>query len=644
MKTKITCKKMIKILIIVNLALLVCAALPSQKVRAAGPYYVNVSYDGPDSDLADGACWDGVSGCTLRAAIEQASHDGVATSITFDPSLAGIYLFLSNTYGSLVVSGSYITIDGNIGPGYYPPLIDGSHLTGSKNIFEIQGNYNNLQNLVIREGPAYGIRILDPSGSGFGSHNTLHNLLIYGNDASGVFVAGDSGGGGSGNTVQYCLIGAANWAHTTCLSDGNGWDGILIGSGADSTTIDRNRIVCNGDYGINLMGSASEQILYTTIQSNEIGTDGVNDLGNGLAGVFDQQTSNTNISGNVISGNDNYGVWLYGSIDTNLTANQVGVNAAGTLAIPNGGAGTYSGVEISNWAHGTLIGNPTDAGFRNIISGNTGCGVNIVSGAYDNILDGNYIGLGTGGTTVIANGLAGVCIIGAGSNTIGTSTATLTQYISGNTREGVYITNTSGSIINRSTDIGVAGDGVTQAGNQREGVFLDGLSTNSTINASKIHYNGLAGVAIVGNDSLGNSYNIGKISSNGGLPIDLGNDGHTANGSRTPPGPNNWINYPEVAFQAPGGFSGSTCPGCVVHFYRVVGDPIANNGGGNYSSQATADSITGMFNYTFTIYLSAVTMVACDPITHDCSEMSPSVVDIAAPPLQKIFLPMITQP
>jgi parallel beta-helix repeat protein len=640
MKTKNLYREMISIELIITMTLLGLFALPPQRVKAGGPYTVNVNYDGPDSNLNDGVCWDGVGGCTLRAAIEQASFDGVATTITFDSSLSGIFLYLSDSYGSLIVSGSNITIDGNTGAGNYPPLIDGSNLTGSKNIFEIQGNNNILENLVIREGPSNGVRITDPSGSGFGSHNTLNNLIIYGNDANGIYLAGDAGGGGSENTIQYCLIGAANWAQTTCPGDGNGWDGIFIANGADNTHVDRNEIVCNGGYGVNLFGSG---ISYTTIQTNEIGTDGTNDMGNGLAGIYDQQASSTSIAGNVISGNGQHGIWLYGSINALVSSNKIGVDTTGSLALPNGDSNLYNGIEISYYAHGNSIGLPTDAGSRNIISGNTGCGVNIVTGAYDNALDGNYIGLGTDGLAVIPNGLAGVCIIGAGSNSIGTSAATVNQYISGNSREGIYVTNTSGSNINVSTLIGVAVGGVIPAGNQLEGVKLDGLSTNSSVNSSKIQNNGLAGIAVVGNDSTGNNFNVGKIVNNGGLPIDLGNDGHTANGSQTPPGPNNWMNYPEVNFQAPGGFSGSTCPGCIVIFYGVSSDPTANYGGGNKTSLITADATTGFFNYTFSPYYSEVSMVACAPVTYDCSEMSPGVVD-SSPPLTLIYIPLIKKP
>jgi len=155
-----------RIVLVVAVVLMLFGPLSIQTpaVRASGPYVVDLSYDAPDSNLTDGSCYDGVQGCTLRAAIQQASYDGVATTITFDSALAGITLYLSDTYGSLWVSGNNITIDGYTGPGNYPPLINGSNLTGVKNVFEIQGNYNTLSTLVVRDGPANGIRIYDSVG------------------------------------------------------------------------------------------------------------------------------------------------------------------------------------------------------------------------------------------------------------------------------------------------------------------------------------------------------------------------------------------------------------------------------------------------------------------------------------------------
>jgi parallel beta-helix repeat protein len=625
------------------LAVIVSIAGNTGVARAVGPYIVNVAYDSPDSNLGDSSCYDGVAGCTLRAAIEQASYDGVATTITFDSSLAGTTLYLSNTYGSLRISGSNITINGYIGSGNYPPLINGSNLFG-KNVIEIQGNSNTLYYLVVRSAAAnassdlgHGIRIYDPTASGYGSYNTLNYLTVYDNAHTGIVVSGDAGGGGYGNTIAHSLIGGANWLQTACSLGGNGWEGIEIKNGADNTNINSNNIVCNGGSGVWLNGGAGGQISGTIIQTNKIGTDGSHDMGNGLAGIADTRASGTQIYNNQISGNGNDGVWLQGSTSAVLTTNRIGLTQDVLTALPN----DYSGVFISEGANGNTLGSPTNASSKNIISGNAGCGVEILSGAYNNVLDGNYIGLGgTDGMAVIPNGLAGVCFGGAGSNVLSTGTATAHQFIAGNTREGVYVTNSSNIYINPATYIGVAGDGSAPAGNGREGILLSEGTTNTIISPGKVMYNGLAGIAVVGNTSTGNDLGPYAVGSNVGLPLDLGNDGHTPNDvGDGDSGPNNLLNYPETSFTPPGGFSANTCPGCVVRIYRATGDPTANSGGGIFLSLLNADATTGDFSYTFPVGVSAVTMVTCQPPAYDCSEMSPSVVNTTA--MYKLYLPLV---
>lgn len=469
----------------------------------------------------------------------------------------------------------------------------------------------------------------------------MDNLIVYGNGNNGIAVHGDASGGGHNNTIAHSLIGGANWLQTTCPGDGNGWDGILIAEGADYTFINSNEIVCNGNSGIYLYGGTGGEISDTMIQTNKIGTNGTVDMGNGLNGILDWQAAGTTIYNNTISGNGNEGVWLNGSTDATLTANRIGVDQSGTVALPNGDPLGFSGVMISDWANHNLLGSPTDAGARNIISGNAGCGVEIVSEAYTNLLDGNYIGLGgTTGMVGIPNGTAGVCITEAGSsNFLSSGTATVTQFISGNTREGVYVRNTNTVYINPATYIGVAGDGTTPLGNGLEGIMLDVGTTNSIISSGKVMHNGSAGIAVVGDTSIGNDLGPYSVKTNVGLPLDLGNDGPTANGTHSPPGPNNWMNYPEVTSLSSGGFSGTTCPGCVVRIYQVYSNPRASYGGGDFLALINANAVTGAFDYTFPVGVSAVTMVACQPPTYDCSEMSPSVVDPGTS--YSIFLPVV---
>ncbi len=138
---------------------------------------------------------------------------------------------------------------------------------------------------------------------------------------------------------------------------------------------------------------------------------GVNqDLGNGLAGIADFQTSETEIEANVISGNGNTGVWLMGTISATLTANLIGVGTPAIQPFPTIGTVSRSQITptITNWAarRMPMTGIPSAA--------TCGCGVAIVSGSSWNTLDGNYIGLGGAtGNVIIPNATAGVCFFDA---------------------------------------------------------------------------------------------------------------------------------------------------------------------------------------------------------------------------------------
>ena len=114
---------------------------PVAKVHSAGPYVVNIASDGPDSNLSDGICYEGVNGCSLRAAIQQATHDGVTTTITFSSGLAGQTLYLANAYGQIVWDGDHITLNGqsnNIS-------ISGQNLAAGQSVFQIRGNFNTIE-------------------------------------------------------------------------------------------------------------------------------------------------------------------------------------------------------------------------------------------------------------------------------------------------------------------------------------------------------------------------------------------------------------------------------------------------------------------------------------------------------------------
>ncbi len=84
------------------------------------------------------------------------------------------------------------------------------------------------------------------------------------------------------------------------------------------------------------------------------------------------------------------------------------------------------------------------ASSRNVISGNAGDGVLITgSGTTGNVVEGNYIGVDVTGSTTLANHGNGVSISGTGGNTVGGTASGAGNVISGNTGDGVNISSTA---------------------------------------------------------------------------------------------------------------------------------------------------------------------------------------------------------
>ncbi len=166
----------------------------------------------------------------------------------------------------------------------------------------------------------------------------------------------------------------------------------------------------------------------TTIQGNYIGINAAGTAALTSGGVSQSVTgiqiglngagtgsSNNTIGGttaaarNVVSGNASNNVFLNDPTTNGnkVQGNYIGINAAGTAAI---GFGTGIYLQRTN---NFLIGG-TAAGAGNVISGNSGTGINLAD-SNSNLVQGNLIGTDKTGTTKVPNS-AGVGILIAGSN------------------------------------------------------------------------------------------------------------------------------------------------------------------------------------------------------------------------------------
>jgi parallel beta-helix repeat protein len=232
--------------------------------------------------------------------------------------------------------------------------------------------------------------------------------------------------------------------------------------------------------------------------------------------------SNSTLRGLVINRFSQHGVYISGGVSGNFVmGNYIGTDVTGTVAAGNG----WMGVEVAGASTGNRIGG-TAAVDRNVISGNGQNGVSVIGGSDSTLIQGNYIGVNAAGTAAIPNTLSGIGINGASSITIGGNVAGAGNVISGNSQQGIWMNNSSGSFIQGNTiGLNAAGDaavangvmgivleaGVTGvqiggatavernviSGNTGDGIFLNGADS-TTIEGNYI------GTNLSGNADLGN--------------------------------------------------------------------------------------------------------------------------------------------
>ena len=174
----------------------------------------------------------------------------------------------------------------------------------------------------------------------------------------------------SGVTIDGGTVGSV------IISGGAGMTGLAIdGGGANIKNLVINGF---GDDAIWLDSAGN------TVQNDYIGTDasGSSAVANGV-GILDTSGDNT-IMNSDASGNSLGGIGLDGASNDQLTGDMIGTNVAGTAAIPNVG----DGILIENSATNNTIGGTT-ATARDIVSGNTLCGIQIYgSGSSGNLIEG----------------------------------------------------------------------------------------------------------------------------------------------------------------------------------------------------------------------------------------------------------------
>lgn len=303
------------------------------------------------------------------------------------------------------------------------------------------------------------------------------------------------------NRIEGCYIGTS-LDGMSASGTGNFWGIQLASNGVgsniigDSTSINgRNVISGNSSEAISFQNDAdSNYVVGNYIGLNAAGTAALPN-GNGI--VLDFNTTKNFIGStgpngrNVISGNTGVGLFIGGDTATVIN-NFIGLDATGTFAIPNGA----DGILVNSNSTGSRIGG-TSPGERNVISGNGDEGIELAGTGH--VVVGNYIGTNVTGTTAIPN-QSGIGMFGK-NNKVGNGTTTGANVISGNTGYGVYFQISDSNALQRNF-IGVTATGNMALANLIDGVLIDASSDANSISGNVISSNGAQGVRISGRANI----------------------------------------------------------------------------------------------------------------------------------------------
>jgi len=336
----------------------------------------------------------GIDGITIINANNSGNQiigNYIGTDITGTSSLGNtnngirIWAAHNNTIGGTALgAGNVISGNGS----------DGIHIYGASYSNIIQGNYVGTNTSGADLGNSIGINIYGSANNNIIGGNTIGaRNVISGNNWAGVSI---SGTGSSSNVIQGNYIGTDI---TGSNSVSNSSAGIVIDDGPSNNTIGGNTPgTSNVISGNNNDGIRISRTTGNFVYGNIIGltSSGSSPLPNGVG--VNLGASNCVVSGNIISGNNTYGVWVIDGNSNIIEKNYIGTNSSGSVL------GNITGIRIGGNSDNNMVG--TD----NTIWFNTEDGI-VVS---DETADFNTISQ----NSIKANGRSGIDLQNGGNDSI----------------------------------------------------------------------------------------------------------------------------------------------------------------------------------------------------------------------------------
>ena len=412
---------------------------------------------------------------TLLRVVNNGSNAGTSNSLSWCVQQDFDFVnYVEFDAGNIVISPSaQIAISGQA------YIIDGYSQTGSK----IPGPELQFTSGVIGAELLVHIQALSPVNSGILLNGNSHNSRISGlritnfaqngiemSSVNGVKVEGceigitDGGGVNANGNTGFFLEGAFN-----CLIGGNEHANrnVISGNGG-SSFINANIFLDGSSTNNTLTGN------FVGVRSDGLGQP--SPVTPGVTGILVNGSSNFIGkpgylgSKNIISGNTDVGIRIFGTIDNLVQNNFIGTDYNGSFDIPND-----VGIHLDGDCSGLLIGGLVGSGARNVISGNQSNNI-IFKNANNSLVHGNIIGANESGTNALGAPVDGVLLDGPNLSdiSIGGLTADTRNVISGN-QNGIHLINTTGNVLITNNFIGSTSDGLAIVANNLHGIFVDGV-------------------------------------------------------------------------------------------------------------------------------------------------------------------------
>ena len=384
-----------------------------------------------------------------------------------------------NTGAGLQIANSNDNVVGGSSPGdrniisgnanaYYPVYGIGVWITGTSTRNVVQGNYiGTSPDGSTRRGNAGGGVLITSPGNRIGVAGTGN--VISGNP-TGVTI---SGAGATSNRVQANIVGldatgtvalrnadtgiAVTNASNNELGGTNPGEGNVI-SGNGSLVVGSPSTLNIGT-GVDIGAASGQSASGNTVEGNRFGTDltgtvrkpGYNAIVVGASGNVIGGTTATTPGGactgacNQIAGNQSHAV-VVGAPDTIIEGNQFGLGPDGHIVADGTGTSTLrnGGSDILLLREDNVVGGATPAA-RNVVSGALLWGVQAANGSHDSVIEGNYIGTDSSGSSSVPNGAGGVFVASANVVVGGTRPSGATDcsgpcnLVSGNKGEGIEL-------------------------------------------------------------------------------------------------------------------------------------------------------------------------------------------------------------